>query len=161
MAVLSFDPGNITGWCYSDKGLPVKYGIIKYKKNQFDYMAQVSGLYKFFLPEIVMIEEPFSNPQKPNVVSSLARCVERITIAVKLQFRDACIYEIPPAQWKKEFVGKGNAGKQDVLEHVETKFRLGLTELYGKKADNISDAIAIALVGEQMYERSKSGNDKK
>lgn len=151
--ILAFDPGEKTGYaCYNTKTKDLSYGLIK-EKDTLQYMEQIGEVYQNNLPSVVLIEQPFV--KFLSAAMSLARCTERIKIAVLLQFPDALIVDVPNLTWKKAIIGKGKVkkGKSFVISKDQTKkfvnqkFGLNLTD------DNITDAIAISLYGEKLMEK--------
>lgn len=123
--ILSFDPGNSTGYAIIDKVEIanqsasakiwdlVATGIIEFKpvtecksKNRMatdgilDYYAQAAALYRTYQPSFVVIESPFVGKFK-NSVMPIVRDVTIIKLAIRLEYPEALIIDITPSEWRK------------------------------------------------------------
>lgn len=141
--ILAFDPGQYTGYCAYESGNNIQFGLIK-EERPLQYMEQIAEVYSNSRPELVVIEKPFIGNKFSKSPLDIARCVERIKIAILLQYPDAMIVEVSNSEWKKAIVGKGNCKKEETIKFINEKFHLKL------KDNNVTDAMALSLYGDYL-----------
>lgn len=123
--ILGIDTGGKTGYAIIDKTEIenekanakiwdlVATGIIEFKpvtecksKNRLatdgtlDYYAQIAALYRTYQPSFVVYESPFFG----EFVSTIISLVQKVTIiklAIRLEYPEALIIEVPPSEWRK------------------------------------------------------------
>ena len=143
--IIAFDPGNVTGYAVFEGGKVKESGVIKFNAtNPVKYLRKVQGLYTFFLPSAVFIEEPFIGPY-PKAGISLSEKVGFIKSAIWLHYPDALIETINNRDVKKTVCGKANAKKADVIRRINRLYKKKITN------DNEADAVAIAHTAWKKY----------
>lgn len=85
------------------------------------------------------------------VRSTMVQCFTSGAVQATLYERGCPTYPVNVSSWKKTVVGKGNADKGEVAEHL----RLGWNALYKSACGNqdVYDASAIALYGRQILKQ--------
>ena len=101
----------------------------------------LKDLFKRWEPDVVVTEDPASLFRvNPKVGRILTKMLGVITIAA-IHYGIAII-ELSPSQIKKEFTGKGNAKKKDVVKEVKKRFPE--QNILDEEEDR-ADAIAIGV----------------
>ena len=85
------------------------------------------------------------------VRSTMVQCFTSGAVQATLYERQCPTYPVNVSSWKKSVIGKGNADKGEVAEHL----RLRWNALYQSASGNqdVYDASAIALYGRQFLEQ--------
>lgn len=142
---LSLDLSTVdSGWAiFQDNDLSF-YGDFKPSKKEnvydrnWDQILKIKDLILHKNINQVVFEDSFSSIRNKQVVIKLNRLAGMI-IYICYE-NNIPFYTLPPKYVKKIFSGNGNATKELMIEHVNKKYNLNLSN------DNICDAIAIGSV---------------
>lgn len=139
MRILAIDPATETGWAFMDSEDPtsllwssVKIPTTKGTKKWQWYYNMVSGLEKWLRPDLIIVEMPVIK----HVGATIHHAKLVVLVELLCQARDIQYKEVPPNMVKKQFTGKGNAEKPEMLAASRM---LG----YGGDNHNIADALLI------------------
>ena len=144
MIFLSLDLGTTAGWALGDKEKTkhIKSGILKLKPTRFQSHGHRFYDFKKFLQEI-HLEHSLSLCTYEEVRKHIGTDAAHVYGGFVATLQSWCIehsveyYGVPVGTIKKHITGKGNAGKEDVIDSVKKKLNIF------PKDHNEADAIAL------------------
>lgn len=99
--------------------------------------------------DVVAIEAPIQGMSR-NVRVGISLAMVAGAIAVAAQQAGARVEVVPPASWKKEVLGFGNANKEQVSNYLEEHY----AKFYSRcPSQDMVDAVCIALYAEKVLAR--------
>lgn len=151
MVVVGIDPGTVKmGFAAVEGKNLLDFGVIKprsprmtYKTRVMDMFPQLVEVLDAYQPDWVVVEAQYVH-QSPKTAIQLG-VAKGMVLAAATAFRPsspALTEEVEATAWKKEVVGRGNAGKEEVAAWVVSSFGLA-----PPPPQDACDAICIALWG--------------
>lgn len=146
--ILALDLGTKTGWAIASNGRLVNSGTRTDKPGRYDgggmrylrFRHWLNDLLNLTAFEVVYFEEVrrHSSTDAAHVYGGFLACLTAWCEEHKLPYEG-----IPVGTIKKHATGKGNAGKQDVLRAMNTRWNKSMDTGEKSKDDNEADALAI------------------
>lgn len=121
-----------------------KHSLARVEKIADDVLGYVNT----YLPELILIEDYFTNRNNPKAVIQL--CELGTVVRYKLLKAGRGFWLVAPTQLKKFCTGKGNVGKDVILKDVYKKWGLDLNN------NNIADASVLAFLARALYNKQNN-----